>query len=78
MFDSPRGPDQCAPASMTIGRPRKDGRYPVRFNYPSSGRTFRKLLTEEQVRKDLESDYYVIWDYPHIQYPFLDNPPTIA
>ena len=65
------------PPTMTVGKLRKDGRYPVKLNYPTAGRTFRKLFDEGQVRELLENgSYYVIWDYPHIQYPFLDNPPT--
>jgi hypothetical protein len=65
---------QGYPPTMTIGRPRKDGKYPVKLNYPTAGRTFRKLFDEGQVRELLDTDRYrVVWDYPHIARFFLDS-----
>ena len=58
MFDT--APKNCAPPSMRITRPRKDGKFLVRFNYPSAGRTIGKIMTAEQVEAEKASGKYTV------------------
>ena len=51
MFDTK--PENVSPPSITVGRVRRDGKIPVKFNFPLSGRTINKLLTPEKLEAAL-------------------------
>ena len=46
---------------MYIGRARKDGKFPVQYVYPLSGRRFNKIVPADKLQIDIDSgDYRVI------------------
>ncbi len=58
MYDGRPTKDNERQATMRIGRVRKDGLFPVTFQYFSSGRTLRKLYNIAQIEDCLKNGGY--------------------
>jgi len=53
-------PDKTPKPIMYVGRVRRDGKIPVQYVYPLSGRRFLKIVTAERFKEDSESGDYTV------------------